>query len=142
MVQPKKKSLDSNETPNYLEILTPEQVIIVLTQLLQTNPEIKFAFDKFAQNFLKSIDVDAIAEEIYSSLEEINMKDILNRSGRQSDGYYKYPDEILGDNVENILDPFVRRITNYIHQNLPQQANVFCKGVLKGLYDFEKLNGS
>ncbi len=142
MVQSKKKQPNNKAKPNYLETLTPEQIILVLTQLLQTNPEIKIAFDELAQSFLISITSAEIAEEIYSSLDEIDMEDVLNRSGRQSDGYYKYPDEILGDDIEEILDPFVRRITNYIHQNLPQQANALCKGVLKGLYDFEKLSGS
>ncbi len=142
MVRQTKNQPNKSDSPDYLEVLTPEQVTLVLAQLVQSNPQIKIEFEILAKNLLESIDIDEIANEIYSSLEEIEMEEVWHRTGNQYDRDYKDPYDIIVDDIEDILDPFVRRISSFIQQNLPYQANALCKGVLKGLHDFEKSSGS
>ena len=141
-VDKKQKAFESNNSPDYLEIITPDQAVLILKSLILSNPSIKLEFDQIAKELIASLDIDDIAENIYSSLEDIEMDDIWHRAGNTSDGEYQDAYDIIVDDINDILDPFVRKIKSYIRQNLPIPANILCKGVLKGLHDFEKSSGS
>ena len=142
MVNQKGKTPEISNSPDYLEILTPDQAMLILKSLINTDPKLKVEFEKLAKEIIETLNIDEIAEEIYSSLDKIDIDEVWHRAGRQKDGEYQDSYDIIINDIEDILEPFVRKIKSYIQQNILFSANVLCKGVLKGLHDFEKESGS
>jgi hypothetical protein len=142
MVNQKTKPIIDSSSFDYLEVITPDQAHAILSRLVNSNPNIKLEFDQMAKDLIGSLDIDEIGEEIYSSLDDIEIEDVWYRAGKQRDGEYKDPYDIIVDDIMDILDPFVSKIDSYIQEDLFFPANILCKGILKGLYDFETSSGS
>jgi hypothetical protein len=71
MFDQKKKIPKISKSSDYLEIITPDQAILILKSLINTDPKIKVEFEKLAKEIIESLNVDELAEEIYFSLDEM-----------------------------------------------------------------------
>jgi len=70
-------------------------------------------------------------------LDSIDVRELWDRSGSHSDGYTS-PEDMAMEMVEEELDPFSDQIVRYHNLGLHEEEKLYCMGVLKGLYRFEK----
>ena len=90
-----------------------------------------------AERLLGSVDLDEIAEDVFFALESIDVHELWDRSGSHSDGYTS-PEDMAMEMVEEELDSFSDQIVRYHNLGLHDEEKLYCMGVLKGLYRFEK----
>jgi len=134
--------LKKNATPNHttmknlLDKISPDEALKILKLLAETDKRIENKIFSIAENIITDIDIEDICDDVFWSLDAIDVHDLWNRSGSNIDGYIS-PVEMAFEMVEEDLEPFQQKIFRFIELGLHQKAKLFCMGVLKGLYTYE-----
>ncbi|MEA3497184.1 MAG: hypothetical protein U9R42_14245 [Bacteroidota bacterium] len=122
---------------NILEQLSPSDAFAVLKQLAKEDKSIRVKIEQLAKEYLSEIDLDSIAEEVYSELDSLYVEDLWDSSGSTSNGYIE-PHERAFEMVEETIEPFIDEMKKYRILSMFQEEKICCMGILKGLYRFEK----
>jgi hypothetical protein len=70
-----------------LDIITPDQALIVLKQLAVQDPKINKKAREIALGLVDDVDVEGVTEEVFWALDSIAIEDVWDRSGSKRDGY-------------------------------------------------------
>ncbi len=122
---------------NVFDFLSGGDALRILRNLYAVDSNIRQRILSEAENVLRQVDVDEIAEDVYSALEALDVDELYQRTGRSRFGY-STPDETADEMVEEILAPYLERSAQYEEMSMPEQAKQYCMGVLKGIYDLNK----
>jgi hypothetical protein len=117
--------------------LTAEQALKILERLGRKGGIIREAVLTEAMNVLTEIDLDVTADEVYAVLDSIDVQDCWDRSGGSRDGYTS-PDEAASEIIEEELQPFFDQVERYHEMGLREQEATYCKGVIFGIYRYER----
>ena len=117
--------------------LTAEQALKIIERLSRKGSQIRKAVLIEALNVLTEIDLDETADEVFAVLDSIDVQDCWDRSGSSRDGYTS-PDEAAAEIIEEELQPFFEQVERYHEMGLPEQEATFCKGVIFGIYRYER----
>ena len=128
----KKESLKS-----ILDNITSDQAVQILKALWEKRSDLRTTIVKEAESLLGSVDPDEIAEDLFFALESIDVHELWDRSGSHSDGYTS-PEDMAMEMVEEELAPFSDQIERYHNLGQHEEEKLYCMGVLKGLYRFDK----
>lgn len=120
-----------------LETLTAADALAVVRHLARQDAEMIDRITKAAMEILSNVDVDRIAAEVQAELEGINVDEVFHRAGATSHGYLD-PGDAAWEVFEDVLRPFEEEVKKYRQLSMNREANHFCMGILKGLYDFDK----
>jgi hypothetical protein len=120
-----------------LDIITPDQALIVLKQLAVQDPKIKKKAREIALGLVDEVDVEGVTEEVFWALDSIALEDVWDRSGSKRDGYVD-PGDAAWEVFEEALDPFLDSLRKCHKLGLTLQAKRHCMGILKGICRFEK----
>ena len=120
-----------------LNKLTTDQALQVLKNMAANDPELARAIEVEAKNLLTKVDIDDIAEEVFASLDSIDIEECWNRAGSHRDGYTS-PDEAACEIIEEELQPFSDQAKCYHDLGMLNQEQDYCAGVILGLYRYEK----
>jgi hypothetical protein len=80
-------------------------------------------------------DVEAIAEQVYGDLEQLEVEEVWDQAGPTRYGYvetYEVADEMIG----RMLEAYSEEMACYQRLGMGQEAVYLCMGVLGGLYQF------
>ncbi|MFC1452663.1 hypothetical protein ACFLSJ_04880 [Verrucomicrobiota bacterium] len=90
-----------------------------------------------AQRVLAAVDIDGVGDEVFCTLDMIDVQDCWDRAGSRRDGYTS-PDEAAVELMEAELQPFVDQAKRYHELDMLKQERDYCAGVILGLYRYEK----
>lgn len=124
-----------------LDLLTPEQAVIVLKELARTSPEIRRKARSIALRLVSDVDVEGVAEAVFWDLDSIPVEEVWDRSGRKRDGYVD-PGEAAWQVFEEALAPHLDELRRCHRLGLAAEAKQHCMGILQGIHRFEKESDS
>lgn len=124
-----------------IDSITPEHAISALKTLVHEDAGIARRVQDIIEQLIKTIDPESVADELYSDLECIDVEDLWSRSGSTRDGYVE-PCEMAVEMVEEIVEKFDEKLKECQSLSMHSEAALFCMGILKGLYLFDKESGS
>ena len=122
---------------NIIDIISPEQALAILRRLAEDNPDIRKQIEDEANKCLKEIDVEDICEEVYSALDGICVEELWDRSGHSRHGYTG-PEDMAVEMMEEELEPYNREVFKYFEMGMANEAQIYCMGVLKGIYRYDQ----
>ena len=117
--------------------ISPEQAHSILEKLWDRGGDIQKTIHIEAENILLSVDIDDVAHDVFFALDFIDVHELWDRSGANRDGYIS-PEEMAMEMIEDELSQFCDQIENYHNLEMYEEERIYCMGVLKGLYIYEK----
>jgi len=125
----------------FIQSLSADEAAYVLKDMLDSDPAlIKKAYEA-AIKVAGDVDVDAIANEVFYSLNSLDLDDLNGRAGRTRYGYVD-PGDAAWELFEEALDPFIDEMKKNQKRALPAAAKAYCLGIIKGLWMYEKRSSS
>lgn len=85
--------------------------------------------------------MESVAGKVVAALESLEVEDVWDRSGSNRYGYVE-PSEAAGEMFEEAIQPFRDEVDQCRRLSGAGEADVVCRGILKGLYDFEEESSS
>lgn len=85
---------------------------------------------------LRGVDMEEVADDVFSVLDCINVEDVWDQSGSKREGYVD-PNDKAWEFFEEALEPFLEKLKRYLKLSMYAEAKNYCLGILKGLYMFE-----
>ena len=140
MVNRKKKSASRRKTKGKSEILesiTGSDALSILNAIARRDEKIKTTIEKTAMEILSAVDVDEIAAKVQGELELLQVEDVWARAGANREGYVE-PGDVAWEMFEEALSPFRDDVEKYKKLSMPKEATLYCLGILKGIYAFDK----
>jgi len=131
-VPPQKKP-----TAKIIDQITPGQAVLVLRNLWHACPDFRVRIEAEIKNALTILDYNEVARDVESSLDFLDEKELYDRSGPSRTGYHD-PGEMASIMVEEALAPYQDQLKRYYEMGMHYEAKEFCKGVLKGLYEYAR----
>ncbi len=122
---------------SFLDGITESEAFTILKILTEDDKEIAKRAEQVAREVLSKVDIEEVAEEVFSDLDNIQVEDLWDSSGRTRGGYVE-PCERAGEMFEETLKPHLEKLKRYQKLLLHNEAKSFCKGILKGLYKFKE----
>jgi hypothetical protein len=116
--------------------LTPEQALTIVRRLAERNEQLRETILAEARALLDDVDVDEVAEDVFSDLECIPVEEAWDRSENDRFGYVT-PEEAAYEMVEEELAAYVEQVRQYHQLGMDSQARMYCMGILQGLYRFD-----
>ena len=89
-----------------------------------------------AEAELRKVDADAIAEDVFSELNALEVEELWDNSGRTRHGYVE-PWELGHTMAEDAVEPFVSDIIKYRDLGMKREEMEACRGVIRGLVMYE-----
>jgi hypothetical protein len=127
---------EKTKTKNLLDTITPDDALVILKKLAE-DAEIAKRIERLATEYLAHVDVEEIAEQVYSELDTIDIEDVWDRSGKTRHGYID-PNDMVWELFEEYLEPFLQELKKYQKLSMRNEAMHYCMGILKGIYRFDK----
>jgi hypothetical protein len=125
----------------FVQSLSANEAASVLQDMLGSDPVlIKKAYEA-AVKVAGDVDADAIRDEVFSSLDWLDMDDLNGRAGSTRYGYVE-PTEAAWEIFEEALDPFIAEMKRNRERGLPAAAKAHCIGIVRGLLKYEKASSS
>ena len=125
---------------NILDSIAPENAKSILRIIINKNPDIdieKIIKEHLNKVNLEKVNIDEVAESVFNDLESIEVEDLWDSSGRTRDGYVE-PVERADEMIKEVLEPYFEELERYAKRSMFSEAKSYCKGMLKGVYKFDK----
>lgn len=116
--------------------LTSEQALEIIERLYRKGGEIREAIVTEAMSLLAEFRLDDVADEVYDTLDLVDIEECWDRAGESSDGDTP-PDEAAAEIIQEELQPFFDQIDSYHELNMPKQEASYCMGILLGIYRYQ-----
>ena len=120
-----------------LSKLTGTQALQVLKGMASDDDRLARKIEIEAKRVLAAVDIDRVSEDVFCTLDMIDVQDCWDRAGSRRDGYTS-PDEAAVELMEEELQPFVDQAKRYHELDMLRQERDYCEGVILGLYRYEK----
>ena len=138
MAKSKRKANSAQKTKkDILASITPDDAFAILKSLAKEDENINKRIEQLAIEYLEDVHIEQIAYEVYFDLDFIEVEDLWDRSGSTRDGYVDVNEEAWVM-FEEALEPYTDELKRYHDQSMAAQAELYCMGILKGIYLFEK----
>ena len=138
MVQKKKKVRKGR---GFIDQLSDEDAKNVLKILAKEDKKIAEKIKDIAQMFLANVDTKEVSEEVFQTLDELDVEDVYYSSGNKKGGYI-CPNERAWEMIAEALEPYREEITKYQKISMEEESANYCMGVLKGIYQFKEESNS
>ncbi|MCF6314110.1 MAG: hypothetical protein L3J39_16805 [Verrucomicrobiales bacterium] len=122
---------------NSYDDLNPSILRAVLEKLCQDDMEVRAKAALIVDELLNAVDFQQIAEDVFYCLHDIEVDDLWSRSGATRYGYTS-PEEMAVQMLEEELQPYQDEIAKLMRLKQGAAAAEYCKGVLLGIYRYEK----
>ncbi len=122
-----------------LDTITAADALTILRHLAEQDEKMAQRIADVAMECLCNVDpdVEGIARDVQSELESLDVEDVWDRCGTKRDGYVD-SGEAAWEMFEEALQPFREEMERYMQLSMRREAKLYCMGILKGLYVFEK----
>lgn len=121
--------------------ISPNEALEILRQITKTDTKLKKKIIELAEDLFRDVDVDEICEDVFYALDGIDVHELWDRAGPKTDGYTS-PEDMAVEMFEESLEPFIQEMYRLFDLKMHQEAKLYCMGILKGIYQYEKDSGS
>ena len=132
-----KAKAEKSAKQDLLDTITPDDALQILRTICAEDKEIAEKIERVANEYLRDVDIDQIAEDVKFELDGLEVEDLWDRSGPSREGYSE-PGEMAYEMLEEELEPFLAQIRKYHKLAKPNEAKLYCMGLLKGISQYEK----
>ncbi len=119
-----------------VEDLDPRETQEVLRRLWNRGGKVGEAVLREIEQYLRSVEVEEVAERVFSDLDLLTREDLWDRSGKTSRGY-NHPADVAWEMVEEVIRPYLGEVDRYWRSGMREEAFRCCLGLLIGVYDFQ-----
>ena len=109
----------------------------ILLRLADEDANISKRIQELALEYLTDVDPDGIAEDIFYSLNILDVEDVWKNSGSTRYGYVD-PYELAFEMFEEALEPYIDDLRKCQKLSMDEKAKLHCMGILKGIDQFER----
>jgi len=127
----------NNEKERALDAVSPQDAVEILKNLYVENKEMAVRIESAIQKYFRVVDIDEVAEDVYSALDFLDVEDLWDQSGPSREGYTE-PGEMAVEMMEAALQPFVDVMQRYQNFGKLKEARLSCMGILKGIWRYER----
>jgi len=117
--------------------ISPDEALEILKQITRTDKSLKKQIVKLAEELFRDVDVDKICEDVFYTLDGIDVHELWDRSGSKTDSYSS-PEEMAVEMFEEALEQFLQEMHRLSDLKMLQEAKLYCMGIIKGIYEYEK----
>ena len=121
--------------------ISPSEALEILKQIAKTDKKLKKRIIELAEELFRNVDVEAVCDEVFDALDEIDVHELWDRAGPKTDGYAS-PEDMAVEMFEESLEPFLQELYRLFDLKMHQEAKLYCMGILKGIYQYEEDSGS
>ena len=132
-----KQSRAVTKKKKVLDKINGHDALIILKALASEDRSIAKRIEQIALEYLRDIDVENVASQVYYALEGIEVEDLWEQSGSMRYGYVE-PSDRAWEMFEEALEPFTNELNRYFELSLENEAKKYCMGILKGINQFGK----
>jgi len=120
-----------------LDRINEHDALLILKALANEDRSIARRIEQIALEYLRDIDVESVASQVYHALEGIQVEDLWEQSGSTRYGYVE-PSDRAWEMFEEALEPFTNEMNKYLDLSLDNEAKIYCMGILKGINQFDR----
>lgn len=117
-----------------LDLLTGDEALAVLRQLLSSHPALLPHARRAADTLLAAVSFTDIANRVCDALLTLDLDDL--DAGPHADGYVE-PSEAAWSAIERAVSPFFQDLERRVTLRHEDEATEVCKGIVVGLYRAE-----
>ncbi len=121
---------------NLLNKLSSDEALEILKVLAKNDKQIKEKILSIAEKMIKDIEYDSISDDVFWTLDGIDVHELWNSSGPTVDGYIS-TEERAFEMIEEEIEPFRSEVFRFLELGMHREAKSYCMGVLKGIYMYE-----
>ena len=119
--------------PPLLDLLAPHEAHVVLHELITGHPDLVSEAEQLALQILSQIEFEAAALQVRAALRGIDCCAIKDRAGYGPLGYLS-PHDAAWELLYEAVEPFLTRLHRILELEMHDEALVWCKGIVLGLY--------
>ncbi|MBW2368771.1 MAG: hypothetical protein JRH15_12890, partial [Deltaproteobacteria bacterium] len=121
--------------------ISPGEALEILKQISKTDKKLKKRIIELAEDLFRNVDVEAVCNDVFGSLDGIDVHELWDRAGPRTDGYTS-PEDMAVELFEEALEPFLQELYRLFDLKMHQESKLYCMGILKGIYQYEEDSGS
>ena len=126
------KPKNGNKSPlDYLNILSRDSAIGILVELCGEG-DLSDRIIEMVKASLSCVDADEIAEDVFLSLNAIQIEDLWDNSGKTRYGYND-PTDVAYEMLEDRMSVFINKMNQYRELGMHKQEKEYCKGIIAGI---------
>lgn len=107
----------------------------VLVRLWKRGGSLRETIRQEIERYLREVDSGSVAAAVQQELEALAVEDLWDRSGPSRYGYTD-PAEETWVMIEEVVEPFVRKMERYQKLGMQEEAFSYCLGILEGIYAY------
>lgn len=115
--------------------ISPDTALLILKKLAEQDPALARKIETEAKRLYRETDTDEICEDVYSALDGIEVEDLWDSAGPDRHGYTP-PEDRAVEMMEEESEPYNREVGRLSESVMPEEAGLYCMGVLKGIYKY------
>ena len=133
--RPRPKAGNSRQKLECLVLLTGDEALAVLRELLSSHPDLLPDGRRAANALLARVSFTDIAKGVFDALLELDMGDL--DAGPRAGGYVE-PSEAAWKAIEQSVRPYFHDLERRVKLRHENEATALCKGIVLGLYRAEQ----
>ena len=123
-----------NSQIKYIEALSREAAIGILLELCKDGDLAK-RISVMSKAALAEVEADAIADEVFRSLNSIQVEELWRNSGKTYGGYQD-PADVAYEMIEDKARHYIREMEQYNKLGMKAKEKEYCKGIITGLLKY------
>lgn len=120
---------------NILKEINGREALLILNDLVREDPLLKRRIESLALKYLEQVELREVIDEVYSTLECLEVEELWNSSGSTQYGYIQ-PGERAYEMVEEALEPYLKEMKRFQRLSMFEEAKIQCLGILGGIYSY------
>jgi hypothetical protein len=113
-----------NDKMHFLDVISPQDAVHILRALYAESNEMAGKIERVAEKHLGEVDIEGIADDVYSALDALEVEELWDRSGPQHDGYSE-PGEMACEMMDEELAPFQADMRKYQKLGKSEEAKLY-----------------
>jgi hypothetical protein len=118
----------------FIEALSREASIEILLELCKDNA-LAERIVAMVKSDLSDVDADEVADEVFRSLNSIQVEDLWDNSGKTRWGYQE-PTEVAFEMLEDEVRNYIQEMEKYYSLGMKREEKEYCKGIISGLLQY------
>ena len=124
-------------TKDVIDNIEPKDAKEILRVLCEADKILAKKVASLVLDTVWNVDIEDVAGSVYWDLDLLSVEDVYNRSGSKRDGYHDSGDEAYFM-FEEAIEPHIEKMKKYASLGMLKHEKLFCMGILKGIFLFEK----
>ncbi|MBI2864917.1 MAG: hypothetical protein HYX94_10205 [Chloroflexi bacterium] len=120
-----------------IDQLSHADALSVLRALAAGDEQIACRIAKMAGDRLSDVDWEEVADALHAELDALEAEEVWDQAGPKRHGYVD-PTDAAFEMVEDVLEPYLDELRKYQKLGMSAEAMQLCRGILAGLYRFER----